>query len=50
MDNILDIEPRCNNIFIYLSIEHHGKLGMRHTKFKIIDQHMSVICHMLSLE
>jgi hypothetical protein len=34
----------------YWNVKHNGTLGMKNTKFRIINQHMNATSHMQSLE
>jgi hypothetical protein len=44
MDNIHDIRSICSDS------THIDKLSMENTKFRIINQHRNVMCHIQSLE
>jgi hypothetical protein len=45
MHNLHDTRSRDSQK-IFISNKQHGKLGMKGTKFRIIDQHMNVACRM----
>jgi hypothetical protein len=44
MHNIHDIRSKFNQKYLYLTP--NGKFSMKNTKFRIINQHMNVTCHM----
>ncbi len=48
MHNIHDI--KSNQMKTYLYLTPNGKLNMKNTKFRIINQHKNAMCHIQSLE
>lgn len=45
MHNLHDVGSRHSQK-IFISNKQHGKLSMKGTKFRIIDQHMNATCRM----